>query len=57
MPINIGGSVGAGGANKPDDVRAVKTRLIELGFAWLGSEGVIDQVDKSTVDTIKLSRP
>lgn len=54
MPINIEGSVGSGGANKPDDFRAVKTRLIELGFDWLAAEGVIDQVDQLTIDTIKL---
>lgn len=54
MPINIQGSVGSGGANKPDDVRAVKQRLIELGFDWLAAEGVIDKVDQLTIDTIKL---
>lgn len=54
MPINIQASVGSGGANKPGDVRAVKTRLIELGFDWISSEGVIDQVDQLTIDTIKL---
>lgn len=54
MPINIQGSVGSGGANKPEDVRAVKTRLIELGFDWLAAVGVIDQVDQLTNGTIKL---
>jgi len=54
MPTNIQGSVGSGGANKPDDVRTVKTRLIELGFDWLATEGVIDRVDALTIDTIKL---
>jgi hypothetical protein len=54
MPINIESSVGLGGANKPDDVRAVKTRLIELGFDWLAVAGVIDQVDQLTIDTFKL---
>jgi len=54
MPINIQGSVGSQGANNADDVRAVKTRLVELGFDWLGEEGAIDRVDQLTIDTIKL---
>jgi hypothetical protein len=54
MPINIQNSVGSKGANNADDVRAVKTRLVELGFDWLGSEGVIDRVDQLTINTIKL---
>ncbi len=54
MPINIQGNVGAGGLNNPDDVRAVKTRLIELGFDWLDGAGAIDQVDQLTIKTIKL---
>jgi len=54
MPINILASVGSVGANKPDDVRAVKERLVELGFDWLATEGPIDKVDQLTIDTIKL---
>ena len=54
MPLNIQSSVGSGGANKPEDVRAVKTRLIELSFDWLAAEGAIDHVDQLTIDTIKL---
>src|SRR2546422_10026379 len=54
MPINIHDSVGSGGANKPDDVRALKERLVELGFDWLAAEGMIDEVDHLTIDTIKL---
>lgn len=54
MPIDIQNSVGSQGVNNSDDVRAVKTRLIELGFDWLGSEGVIDKVDQLTINTIKL---
>jgi len=54
MPIEIQNSVGSQGANNSDDVRAVKTRLIELGFDWLNSEGVIDKVDQLTIATIKL---
>lgn len=54
MPIDIQNSVGSQGANNSDDVRAVKTRLIELGFDWLSAEGVIDKVDQLTISTIKL---
>ena len=54
MPINILGSVGAGGVNNSDDVQAVKTRLIELGFDWLATAGQIHQVDQLTIKTIKL---
>ena len=54
MPMNIQDSVGSGCVNRPDDVRAVKSRLIELGFDWLATEGSIDQVDQLTIKTIKL---
>jgi hypothetical protein len=54
MPISIQGSVGAGGVNNSDDVRAVKTRLIELGFDWLGGENQIELVDQLTIKTIRL---
>lgn len=54
MPINIQNSVGVGGANSPNDVRTVKTRLIELGFDWLAGEASIARVDQLTIDTIKL---
>src|SRR5215510_4595750 len=52
--INIQGSVGSGGENKPDDVRAVKERLIVLGFDWLATEGILDRIDQLTINTIKL---
>jgi hypothetical protein len=32
MTISIQSSVGLHGVNSPDDVRAVKSRLVELGF-------------------------
>lgn len=54
MPINIQNSVGSGGANSPNDVRAVKTRLIELGFEWLAGDASIDRVDQLTIVTIRL---
>jgi hypothetical protein len=51
MPINIQNSVGLGGINSPIDVLAVKTRLIQLGFAWLTPDQAVDQL---TIQTIKL---
>jgi Mannosyl-glycoprotein endo-beta-N-acetylglucosaminidase len=35
--LAISDSVGAGGINKPIDVRTVKARLNELGYTWVGS--------------------
>jgi hypothetical protein len=37
MPIQISDSVGQGGRNRPDDVRAVQQRLAELGFNFFGA--------------------
>jgi hypothetical protein len=37
MAIQISDSVGQGGRNKPDDVRAVQQRLAELGFNFFGA--------------------
>jgi hypothetical protein len=54
MSINIETSVGHNGANKAADVRAVKTRLVELGFDWLGTVGDINEADQVTISTIKL---
>lgn len=51
MVINISRSVGLGGANIPEDVIAVKTRLIELGFDWLQPDSVAGPV---TIQVIKL---
>jgi Mannosyl-glycoprotein endo-beta-N-acetylglucosaminidase len=34
--IKLTGSVGVGGVNKADDVKAVKARLHELGYTWVG---------------------
>jgi hypothetical protein len=44
-------SVGRGGANKPEDVRALKTRLLALGFNWLTAD---DTVDADTIEAIQL---
>lgn len=50
-PVNIKKSVGLGGVNNSADVKAVKARLIELGFDWLTED---DIVGPTTVKTIKL---
>ena len=49
--IDLTGSVGAGGTNKPGEVKAVKNRLVDLGFNWVGRNST---VDSQTIRTIKL---
>lgn len=52
MPnANIKKSVGLGGVNNSADVKAVKARLIELGFNWLTAD---DIMGPTTVKAIKL---
>ena len=36
VTINLSGSVGSGGVNKAEDVKAVKKRLHDLGYTWVG---------------------
>ena len=50
-PVNIKKSIGLNGANNSGDVKAVKSRLIELGFGWLTEDGLMGP---TTVKTIKL---
>ena len=50
--INLSGSVGRGGVNRPEDVRVIKQRFRELGFDFLGYND--NQVDKGTIEAIKL---
>ena len=49
--FDIKESVGKGGANKEDDVHAVKKRLIALGFDWITLDR---KIDNATIDAIKL---
>jgi peptidoglycan hydrolase-like protein with peptidoglycan-binding domain len=49
--FTLGASVGKGGKNRPEDVRALKKRLIELGFDWLDPD---TEVDKATIAAIQL---
>ncbi|MGB7925190.1 MAG: peptidoglycan-binding domain-containing protein [Pyrinomonadaceae bacterium] len=51
MPLTILRSVGLGAVNNADDVRAVKGRLIELGFDWLVADGDMGPL---TIQTIRL---
>src|SRR5262245_7952528 len=49
--FDIRGSVGQGGANKPDDIFAVKQRLIELGYDWITPD---KKMDAATIQAIRL---
>lgn len=51
--IKLSGSVGIGGVNKADDVKAVKARLHELGYTWVGDPNSADR-DRGLFDAIKL---
>lgn len=51
MNLNLRGSVGKGGVNHPEDVAAVKARLIALGFNWLSAGSLLTT---EVVRTIKL---
>ncbi len=41
MPVTIQSNVGLDGTNNPDDVRSVKTRLVELGFDVITADEVM----------------
>lgn len=49
--LALSGSVGRGGANAKKDVEAVKNRLSDLGFSWVGRNGTMDA---ETIRTIEL---
>jgi hypothetical protein len=51
--IKLSGSVGIGGVNKADDVKAIKARLYELGYKWVGDPDSADR-DRGLFDAIKL---
>ncbi|MBD2532102.1 glucosaminidase domain-containing protein [Nostoc flagelliforme FACHB-838] len=51
--IKLSGSVGIGGVNKADDVKAIKARLYELGYRWVGDPNSADR-DRGLFDAIKL---
>lgn len=51
--INLSGSVGSGGVNKEADVKAVKKRLHELGYTWVGDPDN-KTITTGTIQAIKL---
>jgi putative peptidoglycan binding protein len=51
MTISIQASVGLHGINKPDDVLAVKSRLLELGFPFVTADSVMGPL---TIKAIRL---
>jgi hypothetical protein len=51
--IKLDGSVGIGGINKAADVKAIKARLYELGYKWVGDPDSADR-DRGLFDAIKL---
>ncbi|ACC84706.1 glucosaminidase domain-containing protein [Nostoc punctiforme] len=51
--IKLDGSVGIGGVNKSADVKAIKGRLYELGYKWVGDPDSADR-DRGLFDAIKL---
>ncbi|MEH2196097.1 MAG: glucosaminidase domain-containing protein [Nostoc sp.] len=51
--IKLAGSVGIGGVNKADDVKAIKARLYELGYRWVGDPNSADR-DRGLFDAIAL---
>ncbi|QLE56584.1 glucosaminidase domain-containing protein [Nostoc sp. TCL26-01] len=51
--IKLTGSVGVGGVNKPDEVKAVKARLHELGYTWVGDPSTTSR-DRGLDEAIRL---
>lgn len=52
MPIiEISGSVGRNGLNRPEDARKIKRRLIDLGFNWIEPDA---SIGPTTVSVIQL---
>lgn len=51
MPATIGKSVGLNGVNNAEDVLAIKSRLVELGFDFINADAVVDDL---TVRAIRL---
>ncbi|MEH2437391.1 MAG: hypothetical protein V7K25_24675 [Nostoc sp.] len=52
--IKLAGSVGIGGVNKADDVKAIKAQLHELAYTWVGNSNSADR-DRGLFDAIKLN--
>lgn len=53
VKISLSGSVGSGGVNNDADVKAVKKRLHELGYTWVGNPDN-KTINTGTIQAIKL---
>jgi hypothetical protein len=51
--FELSASVGAGGTNRPDDVRALSRRLIGLGYTWVPQEGQTNGSLESTINLVQ----
>ncbi|BAY38326.1 hypothetical protein NIES2111_26730 [Nostoc sp. NIES-2111] len=51
--ITLSGSVGVGGVNKANDLKAVKARLQELGYTWVGDPNTPTR-DRGLEEAIRL---
>lgn len=51
--ITLSGSVGVGGVNKANDLKAVKARLQELGYTWVGDPNTSTR-DRGLEEAIRL---
>ena len=51
VTLDLKGSVGQNGNNNPGDVLAVKNRLVDLGFSWVGRNS---NINSETIRTIRL---
>jgi N-acetylmuramoyl-L-alanine amidase len=49
----LGDSVGRGGANRPEDIEALKERLVELGFNWLSVNRTLDAETRRAINLVQ----
>lgn len=49
-------SVGAGGENRPDDVRALRRRLVDLGYDWLDVTSSVDAELRTVINLVQSIR-
>ncbi|WP_336361457.1 N-acetylmuramidase domain-containing protein [Haladaptatus sp. ZSTT2] len=51
--FTLSASVGTGGTNNPDDVRALKQRLVDLGFDWLTVDTTADAALVAVINLVQ----
>ncbi len=51
IQLNLTSSVGSGGGNNPNDVKAVRDRLVDLGYTWVGRGSTMN---REVIRTIQL---